>query len=190
MEHWSSDDVYVDIAACNSPWAKVLREQRGLSAYAIDLGPVGAAYSDLPYYRSEDATRTSFADASIRGASLQCAYEMFQGDHDHLLIKELARILRPGGKVIILPLYMHTHYCVYATPEYFGKGYADADAYEYIRMDCYGLPSSRKYDAQRLKKRVLDPIEQTGLKYKLRALRNKADLGAGVYCHFILEIEK
>ena len=115
---------------------------------------------------------------------------MFQGDHDRLLIKELARILRPGGKVIILPLYMHTHYCAYATPEYFGKGYADVDAKEYIRMDCYGVPSSRKYDARRLKERVLDPIKQAGLSYRLHALRNKAALGTGIYCHFILEIEK
>ncbi|MCS5694109.1 class I SAM-dependent methyltransferase [Cyanobium sp. FGCU-6] len=190
LEHWSPDDVYVDIASCNSPWAKVLRQRRGLSAYAIDLAPVGAAYADLPYYRSEDATQTSFADDSVRGASLQCAYEMFQGDHDQLLIKELARILRPGGKVIILPLYMHTHYCAYATPEYFGKGYANAEAKEYIRMDCYGVPSSRKYDAQRLKQRVLDPIQQAGLRYRLLALRNKAVLGTGIYCHFILVIEK
>ena len=115
---------------------------------------------------------------------------MFQGDHDKLLIKELARILRPGGKVIILPLYMHTHYCAYATPEYFGKGYADTDAKEYIRMDCYGVPSSRKYDAQRLKERVLAPIQQAGLRYRLLALRNKSALGTGIYLHFILEIEK
>lgn len=190
LEHWSPDDVYVDIAACNSPWAKVLRERRGFSAYAIDLAQVDAAYAHLPYYRSESATHTGFADASVRGASLQCAYEMFQGDHDQLLIKELARILRPGGKVIILPLYMHTHYCAYATPEYFGKGYADTEAKEYIRMDCYGVPSSRKYDAQRLKERVLDPIQQAGLRYRLLALRNKAALGTGIYLHFILEIEK
>lgn len=190
LEHWSPEDIYVDIAACNSPWAKALRERRGLSAYAIDLSPVGAAYADLSYYRSEDATRTRFADASVRGASLQCAYEMFQGDHDRLLIDELARILCPGGKVVILPLYMHTHYCAYSTPEYFGQGHSDADAKEYIRMDCYGVPSSRKYDPWRLKERVLDPIRHAGLGYRLHALRNKATLGTGIYCHFILEIEK
>lgn len=190
FEHWSPEDIYVDIAACNSPWAKALRERRGLSAYAIDLAPIGAAYTDLAYYRSEDATQTRFGDGSVRGASLQCAYEMFQGDHDQLLIHELGRILRPGGKVIILPLYMHTHYCAYATPEYYGKGFVDADAKEYIRMDCYGVPSSRKYDAKRLKARVLDPIQQAGLGYRIHALRNKAALGAGIYCHFILKIEK
>jgi hypothetical protein len=201
LEHWiagdllglwqyGQDDIYVDIAACNSPWGQVLRERLGISAFAIDIGPVGSSYRHLPYYRQENATQTKFKDASITGASLQCAYEMFVGHDDQQLIPELARILKPGGKAIILPLYMHTHYCAYSTPEYFGKGYPDADAQEYVRLDCYGVPSSRKYDAQHLKDRVLQPLEQAGMKYTLRALRNKEELGQNIYCHFILEIEK
>jgi len=190
LDQWESSDIYVDIAACTSPWAKTLCERLEIDAFAIDLNPVGKAYLDLPYYRSENATRTHFADGSVRGASLQCAYEMFSGEDDRLLIDELARILRPGGKAVILPLYMHTHYCAYSTPEYYGKGHSDPGAKEYIRMDCYGVPSSRKYDAQRLKERVLDPILKAGLRYRLLALRNKESLGEGIYCHFILEIEK
>lgn len=188
--HWVKEDIYVDIAACNSPWAQVLHERLGLSTFAIDLGPVGPSYCHLPYYRSENATQTTFQDSSIAGASLQCAYEMFVGDDDQRLIPELARILKPGGKAIILPLYMHTHYCAYSTPEYFGKGYPDADAQEYVRLDCSGVPSSRKYDAQHLKDRVLRPLEQVGMGYHLRILRNKHELGQNIYCHFILEIQK
>ena len=126
LEHWiagerlglaefGADDVYVDVAAAGSPWAKTLRERRGLSAFAIDLAPVAEAYRDLPYYRTENATQTGFADCSVRGVSLHCAYEMFMGDDDTRLIGELARILQPGGKAVILPLYMHTQYCAYAT---------------------------------------------------------------------------
>jgi hypothetical protein len=84
LEHWiaserlglmayGSDDVYVDVAACTSPWARSLRERMGLSAFAIDIGEVGPAYRQLPYYRIEDATQTAFADASVLGASLHCA---------------------------------------------------------------------------------------------------------------------
>ncbi|NCC34007.1 MAG: methyltransferase domain-containing protein, partial [Chloroflexia bacterium] len=190
LDQWAPNDIYVDMAACSSPRAQALRERLGLEAFAIDLAPVGQAYADLPYYRSENATRTSFADGEVRGASLQCAFEMFQGQDDQRLIDELARILRPGGKVVILPLYMHTHYCAYSTPEYYGQGHSDPEAKEYILMDFYGAPSSRKYDGQRLKERVLDPILKAGLRYRLLALRNKAELGEGIYCHFILEIEK
>lgn len=201
LEHWlasemlglmayKSTDIYIDVAASNSPWVQKLREHQGIDAYAIDLCQVGKAYQHLPYYRVENATKTSFADASVTGASLQCAYEMFIRRDDSNFIHEVARILKPGGKVIILPLYMHTHHCAYATPEYFGKGYQDTGAKEYVRLDCFGVPSSRKYNAQQLKLRVLDAIDATGMRYRLHALRNKSEFGANIYCHFILEIEK
>ena len=177
MAEFGPQDVYVDVAACASPWAQTLRERSHLSSFAIDLAPVGAAYRDLPYYRMENATRTRFTDQSVRGASLHCAYEMFLGDDDTRFISELARILKPGGKAVILPLYMHTHHCAYATPEYFGRGHADPGAKEYVRLDCYGVPSSRKYDAKILHRRVLLPIKQAGLSYRLLAVRNKELLG-------------
>ena len=187
---YGSTDIYVDIAAAGSPWAQALRERKNINAYAIDLCEIGKAYRHLDYYRVENATSSTFANDSISGASLHCAYEMFVGKDDTNLVKELARILKPGGKVVILPLYLHTHYCAYSTPEYFGKGYSDPNAGEYVRLDCYGVPSSRKYDPLKLKERVLDPILAAGLHYKLSVLRNKNKFGKCIYCHFILEIEK
>lgn len=200
LEHWISaerlglmnyqpDDVYVDVAAGNSPWAKAVRERLGISAFAIDL-EIGAAFNDLTYYRVENATKTKFADASVKGASLQCAYEMFMNDDDINLIKELARILQPEGKAVIAPLYMHTHYCSFSTPEYYGKGYSDPAAKEYVYPGMFGVPSSRKYDAKELMSRVLVTIESLGMSYKLLVLRGKADYGKDIYCHFILEITK
>lgn len=201
LEHWISserlgvmdfkpEDVFVDVAACGSPWVQALRERKGVRAFAIDLCEAGNSYRNLPYYRIENATATSFSDASVSGASLHCAYEMFMGQDDTLLIGELARILKPGGKAIVLPLYMHTHYCAYSTSDYFGKGYSDPQAKEYVRLDCFGIPSSRKYSASKLKERVINPILSNGLRYRLLVLRNKGEFGTGIYCHFILEIEK
>lgn len=200
LEHWIAaeclglmsyqpTDTYVDIAAGGSPWAKVMRERLGISSFAIDLN-VGPPYQELSFYRVANATATSFADASVKGASLQCAYEMFMKDDDTNLLKELARILKPGGKAVIVPLYMHTHYSAYATPEYYGKGNADVLAKEYVCYDWNGIPSARFYDVNQLKKRVLEPIENLGMNYQLLALRNKKDLGKDIYCHFILEITR
>lgn len=200
LEHWIAAerlglmsyqpaDTYVDIAAGSSSWAKVLRERLGISAFAIDL-KVGPAYSELHFYKEENATSTTFADASVNGVSLQCAYEMFMRDDDTNLLKELARILKPGGKAVIVPLYMHTQYRAYTTPEYYGKGKSDPLAKEYVCCDWNGVPSARFYDVNQLKKRVLDPIGNLGMKYNLLILRNKTGMGKGVYCHFILEITK
>lgn len=201
LEHWisfsslgladfSDDDVYVDVAASTSPWAKVLRERHDLQSFAIDIARIGPEFRELSYYRREDATGTKFASESVKGASLQCAFEMFQGAADQKLILELGRILAPGGKVLILPLYMHTHYCAYSTPEYYGRGFTDNGAIEYIRFDTMGVPSSRKYDAVSLNERILKTIKSCGMSYRLLALRNKEQLGSGIYCHFILEITR
>lgn len=201
LEHWiaseklglmdfNNNDVYIDIAASGSPWAKKLRERKNIKSFAIDLQEIGDAYSDLHYYRIEDATRTSFDSESVKGVSLQCAFEMFMGDDDVNLIHELFRILKPGGKAIILPLYMHKEYCGYASPEYYEKGFFDSGASKYVRREIIGIPFSRKYSAKVLKIRILNTIESLGLKFKIYALRNKEEFGNGIYCHFILEIEK
>ena len=189
LKGFADDDVYIDVTACNSPWTHALRSRFGVNAYAIDL-ELGEAYRELPYYLQENATATSFANATVRGASLQCAFEMFMGEDDTEFIAEAGRILAPGGKVVILPLYMHTHYCAYSTPEYWGRGYSDMQAREYLRLDCQGVPSSRKYDAAMLKHRIIDPVHEHGMHYRLLALRNKEQLGSGIYCHFILEISR
>ena len=89
----------------------------GKNAYAIDL-EFAQEYRGLMYYLEDDATATSFASSSVAGMSLQCAYEMFRRDDDVELLVEARRILREGAKLVITPLYMHTHYCAYATPEF------------------------------------------------------------------------
>ena len=182
-------DIYIDIAAYCSPWVKILRDSEKLQAYAIDL-QICPEYRHHDYYLDQDATNTMFENSSVSAASLQCAYEMFTNDSDIRLISELGRILKPGGKVIILPLYMHTHYCCYATPEYYGKGMNDAGAIEYIRRDMLGVPSSRKYDVEQLQKRVLETASNYNLACIIYKLNITPDLGGNIYCHYILELSK
>lgn len=179
---------YVDVAACSSPWAKLLREA-GVDAYAIDLD-IDAAHSALPYYRQEDATHSTFASGSITGASLQCAFEMFVGDQDCELISELGRILAPGGRAVISPLYTHTQPCYYQTPEFYGAPIGDRGATGYIRRDTWGVPASRKYSPETLRGRVWDVARGHGLQPQLMALRNKTAFGAGIYLHFVLVLDK
>lgn len=201
LEHWIAaerlglpqyreGDVYVDVAAGSSPWAHALRSSFGIQAFAIDLSLEGSAYKDLAYYRVEDATRSSFGDTSVNGTSLQCSFEMFMGDDDTRFIRELARILKPGGKAVILPLYMHTHYCAYASARFYGHGHADEQAVEYLCRDYDSIPSARYYDVEQFMRRILKPVTELGMTYNLLALRNKSDFGSNIYCHFILEVVK
>ena len=184
----ASAQPYVDVAAGGSPWAKILRE-RGIDAFAVDLA-VDPGHAGLPYYLQRDATRSGFDDASIGSASLQCAYEMFTGRSDIELVAELARILRPGGRAVIAPLYMHTHACHYQTQEFVSRFAGDDGATTYVRRDLWGVPSSRKYSPETLRDRVWRPALAARLRPSLLALRDRTGLGDGIYLHFVLLLDR
>lgn len=189
IEQYLSDDVFVDVAAGGSPWALILNEKLEISAYAIDL-EVGEPFRSSDCYLQEDATRTSFESSSVKGIALHCAFEMFAGDSDSRAIAEFARILKPGGKAVIVPLYMHTHDCTYSSAEFWGRGYGDPDSREYVRTDTRNIPCSRKYSFKTLLTRVLDPARRHGLTPRLYVVRNSRQLSLEIYCHFVLELKK
>ena len=189
MASFRDGDLYLDIAAGSSPWVRLLREQAGLRAFALDL-TVRPPLNELRCYIESDATQTPFDPGSVRGIAMHCAFEMFAGESDVKVIREFARILAPGGMVVIVPLYMHTHYCCYSSPEYWGRGHGDRGAVEYVRPGTRNIPTSRKYDVDRLQERVLDVARCAGLTPQLLVLRNQAELSPEIYCHFVLMLRK
>ncbi len=188
LQHHAARWPYVDIAGASSPWARLLRAQ-GLDAWSIDLAP-HPSLAGLPYYLKGDATASPFEAGSIGSASLQCAYEMFAGDADTRLLADLARILKPGGRVVIAPLYMHLQACYYQSPEHYGRPVGDAGAHRTVRRDAWDVAASRKYSAATLQQRVWRPALAAGLQPGLQVLRNAAEVGPGVYLHFILTLAK
>lgn len=179
---------YLDIAGATSPWVQLLNSKE-IEAYSIDLN-VPDQFSHQNYYIQGDATATNFPDNYFDAASAQCAFEMFAKDSDIRLMSEISRILKPGGRCVISPLYMHTHACFYQSPEYYGIVKGDAGAKAYIRRDCLGVPVSRKYSARTLNERIFAQARKTGLKPSIYVLRNKREISEKVYLHFILVIEK
>jgi len=185
----SNKDIYVDVAAANSPWAKLLRDA-GYNAYAIDLTP-SELFKKYDFYKLMNATATSFGGESVGSVSLQCAYEMFIQDDDIMLINELKRILKKGGRAIICPLYMYTHYSGYCSPEFWNKHeYQPQNAKIYVNSHSQGIPFSRKYDAKQFSERIVKTIVENHMSYNLFVLRNGEEIDPKIYCHFILEITK
>lgn len=96
-------DRYIDIASENSPFPELARQQLGLKTYSQDL-------TYPPGFRGDrigsSADRLPVNDSWVDGTSLQCAFEHFQGDIDTNFIRELARVLKPGGRCVVVPLYM------------------------------------------------------------------------------------
>ena len=96
-------DRYVDIASENSPFPDLFSRRLGVESYSQDLTyrpgvhgrEIGSSADQLPV-----------PDNWIDKASSQCAFEHFHGSADVGFIRELARVLKPGGRCVIVPLYV------------------------------------------------------------------------------------
>lgn len=190
FNRWGGQDIYVDVGACGSPFARHLRERRGIAAYAVDLSE--GKYADLPYYIKEDATKMHFKDGTVRGMSAQSAFEMFAGNADVEFVREIARCLSADGKAVICPLYMHRQYLSTVSPNYYHTGTADEGSLECIRTDCRGaIPVARFYDAEALDRRILRMARECGLKPTVYSLpQGLVEKDGFVYLKFILCLEK
>lgn len=110
MEHYvaftllglKAGERYVDIASESSPFPEMARQRSGIDAYSQDLSyPDGIRGHQI----GSSADSMPVPDAWADKASLQCAFEHFEGPIDTNFMKEISRVLKPGGKCVIVPLY-------------------------------------------------------------------------------------
>lgn len=145
--------VYIDAMASSSRWASDVNQKYGIKAYSVDINePLNPTYC----FVKADVTKMPFEDASIDAISVQSGVELLPGKTDIEFIKEAQRVLKPGGKCIILPLYLNSEFCnLYGRSYYKQKAVKDmGEVISYVRLD-YDLPFTRLYDLNNLEKRLL-----------------------------------
>ena len=173
LSEYTDADIYIDAGCSTSPWTFYLREKRGIKAFGLDLH-----VENLPeeyrfwYYLGENVTRTTFPDGSVAGISMQSSFECLLKNGDIEFIKECGRILRPGGKVVISPLYLTDKYISAVSIDKYHQHNKDDDQEEYVRFDCKGIRRANHYDIPHLKSRILDTAEAVGMKYVIYILPN------------------
>jgi SAM-dependent methyltransferase len=102
--HVDSSDVFIDIASEHSPLAEISARLTGATTYSQDIMyPDGIVGSRI----GGDACSMPVPDGFATKACLTCSLEHFEGDGDTRLFRELARVLRPGGAVCIVPFYVY-----------------------------------------------------------------------------------
>jgi len=184
-------DNYIDVAGSASNFAEILRK-RGINAYKLDIAyPKGIHGIQI----GADAGNTQLADRSIQGMSLQCAFECFEGDADIRFIQEGQRILKPGGRVVITPLYVDSIYhnitsslCDQSQIRF------DDGALKVWRDDQYKAPFSRHYSPQAFRDRILKQINPDHT-YKIIHYTNLDELrkvfpGQVIYCDLLFYLER
>lgn len=188
----SSEDTFIDVAAADSPYSGLLRRRIGLTAYRMDMSyPKGVHGSDI----GADAGDTGLPDGFATAMALHCAYECFMGDADIRFVHEAARLLRPGGSCVIVPLYLHDTYFISTSP-YCNQECVviDSGARKVWRDDSYKVPFSRHYSPQSFVERVYSrlPGEMTGTVHFIGNLPEigRSFEGQRIYCSFLFKCTK
>lgn len=194
LEHYLSaisldlraDDVMIDVAAAGSPWYEMAARMYGCEAYALDLifepgirgKKIGADAAHMPV---EDGFATKLA--------LHCAYEMFEGTSDIALLREAARVMGPGGRMVILPLYMHHLYHYAETAPVTDRHKLDYDgAMRVWSGHLFGSRFVRKYSVQAFMERIVRHLGPLSL--RIYYIENETEVDPNCYCKFVALFEK
>jgi hypothetical protein len=168
LEHWVSlqiaqprpGEVLVDIGSAASPFHHLVRDRHGLTAHTLDPDyPPGIHGHRIGAFAHE----TPLPDSSVDILVLHCALDHFEGDSDTRLIREAARLLRPGGRLISLPLYLSPRFANLTDPSVWSpRQHFDPGAVIH-KMSGHRNRFGRWYSVDALRTRLLDPAQQWGL---------------------------
>jgi ubiquinone/menaquinone biosynthesis C-methylase UbiE len=178
-------DKLIDIAASSSPWSEISKRLYGCTAYALDIAfPKGVNGNKI----GADATDTPLPDNFATKMALHCAYEMFESDADIRLLSEAKRVLNMGGKMVILPLYMHNFYFADSSPLADRRKLDYQGAMRVWRDDGHRIRFSRKYSVKSFIERVVYNLN--GLQLKVYFIENEKELSSDCYLKFAAVFEK
>jgi len=109
----SEDDVFIDIACADSPAAEIYHKLYGCSVYKQDLiFPDGLCGNII----GGNACNMPLPDGFATKMALHCSFEHFEQNSDIGFIREAGRVLRKGGLMCIVPLYLSTQYVILTDP--------------------------------------------------------------------------
>ena len=156
--------VWMDVASSTSPFAEILTRVYGIKVYRQDLS-YAPGVEGLRI--GSDASAIPLPDGAIDRVSLHCSLEHFEGNADSDFMRELGRILSPGGSAAIIPLYVSDKYRILTNPYYWLKRGVPREAgCEVTVSGDYWESHGRFYDWEALMRRVLRPLEAAKLSYE------------------------
>lgn len=182
----SNDDVYIDVGNANSPAPEIYQKLYGSKVYRQDLVFPEGIHGNVI---GGDAGNMPVEDGFATKMALHCSFEHFEQDSDIRLMKEASRVLRKGGKLCILPLYLFNRYAIQtdlaALP--IGGISFEGDAVLYC-VKGYRNRYGRFYDIPHFIARIRNNLND--LKLTIYVVRNEKEVDPSCYVKFAAVFKK
>lgn len=181
-----ADDIVMDVGSWFSPYPDLIRKKYGCPVYIQDLAyPTGINGWTI----GGNAANLPLEDNSITKMVLHCTFEHFEGDADTGFIKEVGRVLKPGGRLVIVPLYIHQTYMIWTDPSMFASKNIPVDTgAKLYRNVGWNNQFGRHYSPDAFFSRIAN--QTNGLKTVILKVNNIDDLDPRCYVRFIGCFEK
>lgn len=182
----SKEDVYIDIANCNSPSPEIYNKLYGCKVYRQDLTfPLGIHKNII----GGDACNMPIEDGFATKMALHCSFEHFEKDSDLKFIEEANRVLRENGKLCILPLYLFNEYAIQTDLSVLKKDdlFFEDEAIIYCAKG-YRNRHGRFYDIPRFVNRIRNNLGNLNL--DIYVVQNEKDVDTSCYVKFIALFRK
>jgi len=175
-------DVYIDIDSEGSPVPEIYQRLYGCVTYAQDLSYQPGIHDNRI---GSDAASLPLPDGAATKMALHCSFEHFEGDSDSGFIKEAARVLPVGGKIVIVPLYLAPRYAIVTDPL---VSRASRVRFEpdvlVMAVKGWGNRHGRFYDPHHLASRVLGVAND--LMFSILRIVNTNEVDETAYARFVL----
>lgn len=182
----TGQDIYIDIASEGSPVPDIYSALFDTHSYRQDLAYPAGLNGNLI---GGDAANMPVSDGFATKMALHCSLEHFEGQSDIGFIREVNRVLQPGGAVCILPLYLAENYSIQTDPIVsVPEGVIfEPDAIVHCAPG-WGNRHGRFYDPEHLASRLHQNLN--GLTMKLYRIQNAKQVDSSCYVQFAALIEK
>lgn len=180
-------DVVIDVASERSMFPSVLRDASGATVFRQDLiYPAGVNGDRIGGSAASMPVTDRFADALV----LHNSFEHFEGTADSSFVAEAWRVLKPGGVVCIVPLFVSDRYVILSDPLTDRRGVVWDPHARVVELAGWHNRFGRFYDATALDARVLAPARELGYALELLHFANVKDVHPQASMHFGLVLRK
>jgi SAM-dependent methyltransferase len=180
-------EVVIDVASEWSIFPDVLRKLTDAVVYQQDLiYPPGIHGYRIGGNAAQMPLPDGFADKLV----LHNAFEHFEGNADTEFIMEAWRVLKPGGVLCILPLYLAEEYHILTDPLVNRRGIVWDEGAQVIERPWWHNRFGRFYDTTSLDQRVLTQAKNMGFQSTIYHITNTKEVVAHSEMRFVLMLRK